>query len=369
MPAQILHVLFGEDLADALLPYAPQTWSRSRWDEACQAAFAAGCQGPDLFYHSRRTRPLALAYGSLLHRRGFGDFCVRLLKTALPAPSQGMNPCGAYALGFLSHAALDRACHPYIIYKSAGIPAGHEGNGLYHPFLERILDALMLKRLRGIETAEWNQGPLTKACSNPPPGLKGLIAEALRAAFPEKAAADASLALRIDGAFADSARFYSLTDPAKTLAETLDAPPPLNRRYLSVVYPLNLPGDIDFLNLSQKPWHYPYRPPSIATQESPAAKPDTRSFPEIYADALKTAANAITPCIARYLETGVLPPEAAAEGIGNGGLSIQDGEGKPCGPNFSRPLPLDAVLERQCRMRENRNLARLEIPTPAPYTQ
>jgi len=102
------------------------------------------------------TRPLALAYGSLLHRRGFGDFCAWLLKAALPPQpsSQDMNACGAYALGFLFHAALDRACHPYIIYKSASVRAGRGENGLYHPFFERILVTLMLKRLRKIETAE-----------------------------------------------------------------------------------------------------------------------------------------------------------------------------------------------------------------------
>lgn len=133
---------------------------------------------------------------------------------------------------------------------------------------------------------------LTAACSTPPPGLKGLIAEALCAAYPERAAKDANLALRIDSAFADSARFYGLTDPARTLAESLDASPPLNRRYLSVVFPLCLPGKIDFLNLNQELWHYPYRPSPPSLEE-----PDTRSFPEIYVDALETAANAITPHI------------------------------------------------------------------------
>ena len=358
MPSQILHTLFGWDLLDALCS-SPElgrlsAWNPARqgepqdhWDRACQGAFAVGCQGPDIFYHSRRTRPLALEYGSLLHRRGYGTFCAHLLKMALPAPSQGLNALAAYALGFVSHATLDRSCHPYIIYKSADVQSRGEENSLYHPFLERILDVLMLRELRRKETADWDQRLLAESCENPPPGLKELIARAMISVFPEKTAKDEKLARRIDNAFADSARFYSLTDPAKTQAEFLDEPLSLRRRYLSVVYPLDLPGNIDFLNTKREPWHYPYRQQSV----EPCA--DTRSFPEIYADAVKNAVEAILPCMAHYLETGVFPVEAAARSIGDGCLSIHDGEKKPCAPNLSSPLPLDAELERQCRIRAN----------------
>jgi len=356
MPSQILHTLFGSDLFDTLcsspefcrLPawnLARQGERQGRWDRACQGAFALGCQGPDIFYHSRRTRPLALEYGSLLHRRAYGTFCAQLLKIALPAPSQSLNALAAYALGFISHATLDRFCHPYIIYKSLDLKARAEENSLYHPFFERILDLLMLRELRRKDAADWDQRLLAESCENPPPGLKELIARAMASAFPEKTAKDEKLARRIDSAFADSARFYSLTDPAKTQGEPLDEPPSLRRRYLSVVYPIGLPENIDFLNKKREAWYYPYRQ---------AAEPcaDTRSFPEIYADALKAAVEAILPFIVVYLETGIFPVEPAARNIGDECLSIHDGENKPCAPNLSSPLPLDAELERQCQIRE-----------------
>jgi len=205
----------------------------------------------------------------------------------------------------------------------------------------------MLRELRRKETADWDQRLLAESCDNPPPGLKELIARAMVSAFPEKTAKDENLARRIDSAFADSARFYRLTDPAKTRTESLDEPPSLRRRYLSVVYPLDLPEGIDFLNTKREPWHYPYR------QQSAEPCADTRSFPDIYANALKAAVDAVLPCMTRYLETGIFHVEAAARSIGNGCLSIHDGEKRPCAPNLSSPLPLDAELERQCRIRGN----------------
>jgi len=345
MPSQILHTLFGQDLIAALRSRPELSALETPWrDRVCQGAFAVGCQGPDIFYHSRSTKPLAIGYGSLLHRRGFGTFCARLLRLALPAGATGFDARAAYALGFLSHAALDRGCHPYIVYKSSTVPARVEDSSLYHPFLERILDTLMLGELRGTGTADWDQGLLTETCERPPE-LGKLIARAMLSAFPEKAARDGKLAGRIDNAFADSARFYGLTDPARTRTESPDAPPPTNLRYLSVVYPLDLPGDIDFLNAKREPWYYPYRP----APENQATQ-DTRSFPEVYADTLGATVEAILPCMVRYLETGEFPLDAAAS-IGNGCLSIHDGEGKPCAPNLSSPLPLAAVLEQQAKFR------------------
>jgi len=359
MPSQILHVLFGEDLLAALYP-APEGGG-PKWDGACRGAFALGCQGPDVFYHGRSTRPFALEYGGLLHRRGYGTFCARLLEAALPAAGRPeTNALEAYALGFLSHAALDRHCHPYIVYKSAPTRNADSGNraeaSLFHPFFERILDVLMLRELRRREAEDWNQGLLAETCANPPPGLRELIVRAMVAAFPEKAAGDEKLAERVAAAFADSARFYALTDPAKTRTETLNLPAPLSRRFLSVVYPVGLsagvptpdvPGNVDFLNAGREPWYYPYRPPTGANPE-----PDTRSFPEVYADALKAAAKAVRPCVIRNPETGSLHFETVERNIGNEGLSILNEEGKPCAPNLSAPLPLGAVLDRQCRIRK-----------------
>jgi hypothetical protein len=322
MPSQILHTLFGEDVIAGI---GRKLQRRSGVADDYRFSFALGCQGPDIFYHNQMTRPVGLEYGTLLHRRGSGAFTAALLKLALPDPA-----LGAYALGFMTHAALDRACHPYIVYKTAGteVPVRN-----IHAFFERILDVLMLEELRGKPAAYWDQDSLARICDDPPKGLKELLEAALCQAFPERAGKDAKLSQRIDNTFRDCALFYRYTAPGRT-----SFPEEMPLVYL---YPEDLPGGIDYLNREHRPWYYP-------AGDSPA---DTRSFPEIYAQAVEAAVESLSPLIAAYLETGVFPLAEAARIIGNGGLSIQDADGKPCAPSRSEPLPLERILEQQRRKR------------------
>jgi hypothetical protein len=401
MPAQILHTLFGEDvIAEIYRRIGPRFGivadkALEKITGAYRTAFILGCQGPDIFYHNQRTRPVALEYGGLLHRRGYGFFTANLLKMGLPDPppgeedirmgrrEKGVTALGVYALGFMTHAILDRRCHPYIVYKSQHLdPEGGEaparradgsapgflGKGA-HPFFERIIDALMLQLLRGREAAFWDQGVLAETLEKPPPGLKELLGRALRAGFPERAGPDWKLAQRIDNTFLDAAWFYRLTDPQKTGLRVSGASlaPEIDPGVLIYLYPEHLPQDIDFLNLDHGAWYDPGKtvdasagaalvsggtaacPLSTALPGNGGA--DTRSFPEIYAGAVEAAADSLSPCMIEYLDSGVFPIMDAARRIGNGGLSIQDETGKPCAPVRTAPLPLERVWREQADLR------------------
>ncbi|MDR0641254.1 MAG: hypothetical protein LBG07_02205 [Treponema sp.] len=191
-----------------------------------------------------------------------------------------------------------------------------------------------------MEAASWDQeAVLSRICGEPPPGLKELLAQALSLAYPGRAGRDEKLMARIDNTFADCARFYRLTSPLRTSLEGGGGA--IDRAALELVYPEKLDGDIDFLNLKKEPWYYP----------AGNSGEDYRSFPEIYAEAVAQGAASVTPVIAEYLETGIFPIREAAQAIGNGGLSIQDAEGRPCAPTRSAPLPLDRVLRRQEELR------------------
>jgi len=300
MPSVILHTMFGEDLVSALRAVIPA--EKISGDN--RSAFVLGCQGPDIFYHNLKSKPVALHYGSLLHRLSYGIFSACFLNLSLSRTQK--NELGAYALGFLTHAFLDRACHPYIIYFCAKD---------YHSFFERIIDTLMLKKLRGLEPASWDQERLlAEVCENPPPGLKEMIARCLAAAFGEKVSNDRYLARRIDNAFIDCARFYNMSSPTK-IREALasasgEKKPVFTIRSLNYIYPENLPAQIDFLNLNRKLWRYPHIP-----ADGKMPKEDIRSFPEIYSDALKFAVDALTPIFTS--PRGAFPPEETAERIGN----------------------------------------------------
>jgi hypothetical protein len=352
MPSQILHTLFGEDIIAGLHSRFGADRSlellikkiHDKGEPRYRGAFILGCQGPDIFYHNRRTRPVALEYGSLLHRRDYGIFCAQLLAMTLNR-EKDINEMTIYAVGFLTHAALDRCCHPYIVYKST------DGkNRMNHPFFERVLDVLMLKELRGQEVSSWDQGLLEKTCESPPPGLKEILAHTLSAAFPDKAGCDCKLGQRIDNTFIDCARFYRLTAPAETSIthnnKQGSSLAPFGFQALAYIFPEQLPAEIDFLNLNHNPWRYPDIPPDDKTP-----KDDCRSFLQIYADTVETTINTLAPCITQYLDSSFFPTAETACTIGNCGLSILNEEGKPCAPNTSDPFPLDEVLREQEKMR------------------
>jgi hypothetical protein len=364
MPSQILHTLFGEDVINEIYRSLSGRFgivadkALKRINREYRAAFVLGCQGPDIFYHNQSTRPVALEYGGLLHRRGYGVFTANLLKMGLPDPppdaediragrrEKGINALGVYALGFMTHAVLDRFCHPYIIYKTTktDLHDDHDGQDtlgrLAHPFFERILDVLMLKRLRNMEIVSWDQKILADICETPPLGLKELLERALVAGYPERAGKDPRLALRISNTFFDAAYFYNATNPAALSfphewGNSIADLPRDQIRFLAYLFPRSLPSDVDFFNLERKTWYHP-----AGTEEE-----DTRSFPEIYAEALAAAVKSFSPCIVQYLEKGVFPIKDAAQSIGNGGLSLQDESGRPLAPRRSCPLDLDKVFE------------------------
>jgi hypothetical protein len=329
--------------------------------------FILGCQGPDIFYHSQMTRPVALEYGALLHRRGYGIFTATLLKMALPDPppseedirmlrrKKAVNALGAYALGFMTHAILDRLAHPYIVYKAGlAFPARtgssqserHPSLGKNaHAFLERIIDALMLEYLRGRPISSWDQEALlVSVCETPPLGLKELLVRALVAAFPERAGGDRKLRERMENTFLDCTTFYRYTDPRKTSIYNEAGREDsgwLRELPLPYLYPEDLPGHIDYLTLKRGTWFHP----------GAENQPDSRSFPDIYAEAVQNAAESLSVFITQYLETGTFPIKKAAQAIGNGGLSIQDETGRPCAPIRTEALPLDEVLAQQARLR------------------
>ncbi|MDR0313898.1 MAG: zinc dependent phospholipase C family protein [Treponema sp.] len=367
MPSQVLHTLFGEDIITGIHRLIVPRYgiiadkALEKIQVVYKTAFTLGCQGPDIFYHNRR-RPVGLEYGSLLHRRGAGIFTAGLLRMSLPDPppdeedirkgrrEKGINALGAYALGFMTHAILDRAAHPYIVYKTAYVPPVKNVTrqfAHYHMFFERILDVLMLKELRGEEIVSWDQEKiLAEICEKPPLGFRELLARALELAFPERAGKDSKLSLRIENTLDDCARFYRMTAPHATSYLNAQADRTnLTYERIAYLFPENLNesnSGIDFLNLKHAPWHYPLE----------GSAPDNRSFPDLYSQAVESAVESISPVITAYLDTGIFPIAEAARAIGNHGLSIIDKEnGKPCAPSLSAPLPLEEVIEEQAILR------------------
>ena len=149
-----------------------------RYPLRCPEAFAAGANGPDVFFPFEVWKPRGLrrfdlpALGSRMHREATGAFLVSLLRRAKTRAQ------AEYTLGFLSHYAADTALHPYVAALcQSGMPYDMPGG---HSYFEIALDSA----LHAADTGR----PLVPAQSSspiPPTGERTELAVLLRAAIRE----------------------------------------------------------------------------------------------------------------------------------------------------------------------------------------
>jgi hypothetical protein len=151
MPALFTHHLFGERSLEEL-PEGLITTEEER------LAFLLGNQGPDPFFFRYLGLPQvikpAIQLGKRMHHeKPLQAFqCLRAGVSRLPKEDQALGR--AFALGVLSHYALDRATHPFIFAEQdALIDASNgelEGAGSQvHAVIEGRIDSYLLKKWRG----------------------------------------------------------------------------------------------------------------------------------------------------------------------------------------------------------------------------
>ena len=349
MPAHISHLLFAEDAlreatadAEVLL-------------EEAGNLFRLGAQGPDLFYHSQRTRPVALRYGSLIHRRGFGTLVAHMARTAVAgARRTGHADAGqvAFLAGFATHADLDRHAHPYIVCRAGWVRHGEPATRRYrrcHPLLERLLDVVALRARRGCELAEFEfLGNVRCGPSLPYATLKMLV-KGINDSFPA-ASYKSRNRRRIENAYADSMRFYTLTDHrdgrVRERALAADRREGYRHRRSAVFHFADAGADLDPANLQRRPWPHPCDPTVVSD----------RSYLELMAAAQRD----VVPKLRRLLALAGWPgsaDERPAADAGSGWvaeLAALFGDqslsttlhGTSCTPVHCDPLPLPELFER-----------------------
>ena len=152
----------------------------------CPEAFAAGANGPDVFFPFEVWKPRALrrfdlaALGSRMHREATGAFLHSLLRHARTRAQ------AEYTLGFLSHYAADTTLHPYVAALCQdGMPYAMAGG---HGYFEIALDSA----LHAADTGRpWV--PAEDSSPVPSPGERTELAVLLRAAIREVYDLDVSI--------------------------------------------------------------------------------------------------------------------------------------------------------------------------------
>lgn len=356
MPAHITHELFAEAVFDRL--FAPD--SRALLDRN-RRFWVFGAQGPDFFLHNHRTRPSGLIFGRVLHGSGYGTCTGHLVRIARKRGEGLDSPLGAFVLGFATHAMLDRHTHPYINYASGWVDREHPESVRFtncHAFLERIIDVLMLKLLRGITVTDYDFLERIDLGESFPEELQSAIARAIESTCHEYQGQD-DLEERIGNAYTDTMNFYRFTNPPERhhlihAWERDGGGDDPTRRLLALFHPDTLP-DLDYLNGAGAAWNHPGDRSEIHHE----------SVPELFDAAVDTAEHAVD-VVRRALEGAVDPNrlvEAVATAIGDGNLS--DGRTRKAKRRLEcvDPLPLDealAVWYQEIRNRRDRSASHRE---------
>ena len=352
MPAHLSHLLFAEDALRAATPEADCLLERAG------NLFRFGAQGPDIFYHSQRTRPVALRYGTLIHRHGFGSMVAHMTQTVLTAARRIGAPDPqqvAFLLGFATHAELDRFTHPYIICRAGWVRRQEPASQRYrrcHAFLERLLDVAALRALRSQELHQFDFFSQVYCGESLPYSTLKMLVKAVDGVYPT-ASYKSRNRRRVENAYGDALRFYTLTDHRnprlRRRALELDRRDGDHHRRGAVFHFPDAGRELDPANLQRRPWPHP-------------CCPEVRSEAS-FLDLMAAAHRALVPRLRRLAALLRLPasgagaPEAAArrvpdeavaglaEEFGNQGLGATCA-GRTCTPVHAEPLPLAELLER-----------------------
>lgn len=335
MPSHVTHLLFAEDVAaDTGLSSFAQGGKR--------AFLVLGAQGPDIFYHNQRRKPSGLSYGSLIHRHDYGALCAEMAGWGWEHDLEVDSWLGAWVAGFASHAILDRHTHPYINYFAGWVEPGDPHTNRFrsmHPFLERLIDVEVLRRLRKRHPVDIGFYSAVNCGVEPPPDWLDMMSGSLSATF-SKAARDVDLRKRLTAAYLDTMGYYSFTDVVdkhylETAVEREDAGQ-IGARWLSIVHPPEVPSEVDVLNMSRTTWCHPCSHLEIHQE----------SFLDLYAAARAEAAKAtelMAKTWTRAMRTGgdhTAEKQVVTEAVGNGNLSDGRPHPRPCEKRHAGPLPL-----------------------------
>jgi hypothetical protein len=346
MPAQISHLVFGEEALRAALG-ADAEAILDRFGNV----FRFGTQGPDFFYHNQRTRPSGLKYGVALHREGYGRLIACLVREHLRLRSPAVSTLGAYILGFATHAILDRKTHPYINYFSGWVERGDPASQRYyrcHVYLERVLDVLVLRERRRQDLRELRILEQLYCGETLPYLIVKALLKALHTSYPRMRYKSQDRR-RIDNAYLDTLFFYVVTDPLsphfRRLAYLRDQEAGKNRKRLALFHPLQIDEEIDFLNRQHAEWSHP-------CDRSLRSRDD---FFTLYQEALEQAADLLS--LLRDALCARKTPDDVEAALGNESLETGFSAGTSAAQRFCSPLPLSPLIDALYREFDSELLA------------
>lgn len=354
MASQIIHALEGWLAFSEAIPEVS-----AQFDDTQKAWFYLGCQGPDIFYHSQRTAPYGIYFGSLLHRSKFNEFITHLLNAVLEFNFSFEAPETLFTLGFASHGWIDALTHPYIVYHAGWYnPANPETtNYRYaHTFLERILDTLYWIEHMHVPVTCYRQAEylipgydeslmldydkLYTINKKHYDALIKLLMYALSKTYHHRFLKFSEASRRIANAFIDSFHVFIKTDPSRIAAlgaaQKQKAVPDAGK---AMLFPLQPAIGIDWQNTMQKTWYNPCEPLREFTASWHSLLLEAKTYNA-------TMFYEIKSWYMRQMHLTECEQELSLSLFPQGTLNVGDEHGKQKSPHICFPLPVFDELKR-----------------------
>lgn len=329
MPSHIAHALFAE----AVLEQTPM----ADLLKVCPEIITFAAQGPDIFYHNRRTKPTSTFLGLQIHRGKYGTFIKNMTDEALILNDETRTEAMAFIGGMITHAFLDRVTHPFINYFSGWREPGKPETEKYrrtHAFFERIIDVFLLKRERGCSTNDYDFYRRVDLGERLPEHFHRLISHSYNITYQDEPLSERTRQ-RIHNAYTDTMSFYrwtNFTSPEYFQAALeREKKGQIRTHWLALIHPPFLPDSIDFMNQSRRQWINPCSGEDLHNE----------SFWDLYDKAIHDTVPVLS--VLHDVFGGMADTEKIAELVGDHSLSDEDHD--PCNRTHSAPLPLPELLE------------------------
>jgi len=252
---------------------------------------------------------------------------------------------GAYVIGFASHAILDRHTHPYINYFSGWVEPGDPHTEQFrsmHPFLERLVDVAMLQSQRSIHPNDLDFYGLVNVAQTPSSEWIDMMASSLAGSY-KVAEGDEEIRERLNSAYLDTMGYYRFTNFVDESyirqGVSRERSGEIGRRWLSIIHPLELPENVDVLNVANGEWTHP-------CDEN---ERHHESFHDLFDAATEETVNVVQEIAGAWSDTEQdieVRRVRIEEAVGNWNLSDGRRTNRPCRKTHANPLPLQEIQER-----------------------
>lgn len=259
MPALLTHYLCG----NAVLKLIEDENIRSSIIKH-RNVFNLGTQGPDVFFYYRAwpwTNNEGIPeLGNRMHEEKTGEFIWEALQYIIRSDKVHRSILTAYMCGYLCHYALDCHTHPYIFYRTGFVRRGEENTSkytCYHRMFETALDVLMLKRELNKKPSGFKSYKQIQIQKEAAADIGDMYSKILKKVY----SVDLSAEL-VCRAVADIAEIAAVlrdkTSMKKMLLSRLEKSLGKQPMFSSMILPLEINDDLDYLNTSHFTWHLPW---------------------------------------------------------------------------------------------------------------